>query len=162
MKAFFVIFLFTTLVGCSNGEKKKVNTKSTSSVENSDETKIKDSKISESKVDESHKSKPVSEMANSSKSSQKTKYDLIFVGTVKSLKTLNIPRSKVKWAVTFNVDKVKSGNFAEKTFSIRIHSPAKSGLKVGLTYVVKATKNKTGYYVDPYQWMKIQNKKNIK
>ena len=65
-----------------------------------------------------------------------------------------IPKTRANWIVIFNVDKIISGLFTEKTFSFRIHSPVKSGLKVGLKCIVKATKTQTGYLVDQYQWMK--------
>ena len=81
------------------------------------------------------------------------KPNLVFLGTVVSIEASTIPRSSANYTVTFNVDKVESGKFDGKTFSFRIHSPAKSGLETGKQYRVRATKTDRGYFVDQYQWM---------
>jgi hypothetical protein len=78
--------------------------------------------------------------------------DLVFVGTVESIREASEPQSLANWLVTFRVDRIKSGGFAEKTFSFRIHSPSRSGLKEGKQYEVKARRTATGYAVDPEQW----------
>jgi hypothetical protein len=44
--------------------------------------------------------------------------------------------------------------FSMPTFSIRIHSPAESGLEIGKQYSVQAKWNGAGYDVDQLQWMK--------
>jgi hypothetical protein len=77
---------------------------------------------------------------------------LIFLGTVESIEASPIPQSLAEWVVTFRVDRIERGDFAEKTFSIRIHSPAKSGLEAGKQYVVEARRTPTGYEVDQHQW----------
>lgn len=78
--------------------------------------------------------------------------DLVFVGTVESIKTASHSKWLDNWEVTFRVDRIKSGEFAGKTFAFRIHSPSRSGLKEGGQYEVKARRTATGYAVDPAQW----------
>jgi hypothetical protein len=78
--------------------------------------------------------------------------DLVFVGTVESIKTASQSQWLANWVVTFRVDRIKSGEFAGKTFAFRIHSPSRSGLKEGGQYEVKARRTATGYAVDPAQW----------
>lgn len=83
------------------------------------------------------------------------KGDFSFVGTVKEIKAspLKAP-SLANWVVVFSVDKATAGEFSKPTFSIRVHSPAKSGLEVGKQYSVQAKWNGTGYDVDEFQWMR--------
>ena len=80
--------------------------------------------------------------------------DLVFVGTVQSIEESTLSQSLANWVVTFRVDRINVGDFDGKTFSFRIHSPAKSGLQSGEQYVVKAIRTDSGYEVDQYQWMK--------
>jgi hypothetical protein len=80
---------------------------------------------------------------------------LSFLGTVKDIKASPLDEpSLVDWVVNFSVDKVTEGEFSKPTFSIRIHSPAQSGLEVGKQYLVEAKWNGAGYDVDALQWMK--------
>lgn len=83
----------------------------------------------------------------------KAKADLVFLGTVESIEVSSLPQSQSNWIVTFRIERVESGEFGEKTFSFRIHSPSKSGLETGKQYSVEATKTDTGYFVDQYQWL---------
>ena len=58
------------------------------------------------------------------------KADLVFEGTVEKIEISPLKRSLDNWIVTFQVNKVLSGDFKGKRFSFRIHSPIRSGLKV--------------------------------
>jgi hypothetical protein len=78
--------------------------------------------------------------------------NLIFLGTVREIKASPLePPSLGDWVVTFAVDKVTQGDFSKPTFSIRIHSPARSGLEIGKQYSVKSKWNGSGYDVDELQ-----------
>ncbi|HQH27804.1 MAG TPA: hypothetical protein PLP17_10450 [Oligoflexia bacterium] len=81
--------------------------------------------------------------------------DLSFIGTVTEIKASHLGApSLAEWVVTFTVDKVTHGDFSKSTFSIRVHSPARSGLQIGEHYPVQAKWNGAGYDVDEFQWMK--------
>ena len=80
---------------------------------------------------------------------------LTFLGTIKEIKASPLkPPYRADWVVTFLVDKVTEGSFPKDTFSIRVHSPAKSGLGVGKQYSVQGKWNGAGYDVDEFQWRK--------
>jgi hypothetical protein len=67
--------------------------------------------------------------------------ELVLVGTITSIFTVHAPPpSRRNWGVTVRVDKVKLGNYSEPTFTFTIHSPARSGVKVGLRCTIVATK----------------------
>jgi hypothetical protein len=80
--------------------------------------------------------------------------DLVFLGTVEKLEASPLPHSTANWIVHCRVDQVLSGNFSGKTFSFRVHSPAKSGLEVGRQHKIEAKRTTDGYSVDQYQWEK--------
>jgi hypothetical protein len=80
--------------------------------------------------------------------------DLVFLGTIEKVEASPLPQSSLNWIVHCRVDKVLSGNFANKTFSFRVHSPTKSGLEEGKQYKIKARRTTDGYTVDQYQWGK--------
>ena len=79
--------------------------------------------------------------------------DLVFQGTVTSIKPSPIPYSLDNWIITMRVDRILKGRFDGKKFQFRIHSPAKSGLKVRAKRTVVAKRTADGYTVDQYQWM---------
>ncbi len=81
------------------------------------------------------------------------KADLVFLGTVKIVEASS-PRSELNWIVHCRVNQVLSGKFSGKTFSFRVHSPAKSGLEVGKQYKVVAKRTIDGYSVEQFQWGK--------
>jgi hypothetical protein len=54
--------------------------------------------------------------------------------------------------VRLDVAKVLLGNFSGGSFDFAVHSPARSGLQVGRTYTVTATRRGDGYAVDERQW----------
>jgi|GEM_PF-2118562 len=56
------------------------------------------------------------------------------------------------WIVRLDVAKVLLGEFSGGSFDFAVHSPARSGLQVGRTYVVAATRRGDGYAVDERQW----------
>jgi hypothetical protein len=74
--------------------------------------------------------------------------DLVFVGTVTEIYPVSAAHSLREWAVVAHVDKVVSGEFSGTTFTFAIHSPARSGLLVGHTYTINATRTVAGYVVD--------------
>ena len=77
---------------------------------------------------------------------------LVIVGTVADIRSQSAPHSRRDWAITVHVDKVTLGKFSGATFSFSVHSPARAGLVVGHTYIIKATWNGEGYDVDETQW----------
>lgn len=79
--------------------------------------------------------------------------DLVFVGTVTEIAASPAPDAPtLGWVVTTKVERVEIGVFTEPTFSFRIHSATRSGLQVGGSYTIRATRTATGYSVDPLQW----------
>jgi hypothetical protein len=80
--------------------------------------------------------------------------DLIFLGTIETIENSPLENSTTNWVVTFKVDRVLSGEFENRSFAFRIHSPSMSGLDVGKQYKVEAQKTSSGYEVDQYQWIK--------
>jgi len=67
--------------------------------------------------------------------------ELVLVGTVTSIFQVDAPPpSRRNWGVTVRVEQVKSGKYSEPTFTFTIHSPARSGVKVGLRCTIVATK----------------------
>jgi hypothetical protein len=82
------------------------------------------------------------------------KADLVFLGTVEKVEVSSLPRSEQNWIVHCRVNQVLSGNYLGKTFSFRVHSPVKSGLKVGRQYKIVAKRTVDGYTVDQFQWTK--------
>ena len=80
--------------------------------------------------------------------------DLVFRGTVEQIGSSPVGKrgAFLDWVVQMRVDEVLSGVFDGTRFEFRIHSPARSGLRVGLTCTVTATWTGTGYRVDDNQW----------
>jgi hypothetical protein len=79
--------------------------------------------------------------------------DVVFVGTVKTIALAKGSRHPHKpWAVVVSVDRIISGDLPGSTFTFVIHSPAKSGLKVGASRRIEATWTEEGYVVDELQW----------
>ena len=78
---------------------------------------------------------------------------LVLVGTVFSITQGG---SKLKpWVVTIEIQKVLRGQYPGSWFSFAVHSPARSGLKQGRSYTVKAVWKGDAdgsYHVDENQW----------
>jgi hypothetical protein len=77
---------------------------------------------------------------------------LVFRGTVISI-TISPADFLQPWVITTRVDKVLSGSFSARQFQFSVHSPSQSGLNVGKQYTIRATRTKTGYSVDEFQWL---------
>ncbi len=77
---------------------------------------------------------------------------LLFRGTVLALDPTPENRALERWVVTMSVDEVTEGAFTGKTLSFMVHSPVKSGLKLGASYTVRAERTSAGFTVDAYQW----------
>lgn len=75
--------------------------------------------------------------------------ELVLIGTVTSIFQVDVPPPSLRrWGVTVRVEKVKVGHYSEPTFTFAIHSPARSGVKVGLRCTIVATKTgQEGYLV---------------
>jgi hypothetical protein len=84
--------------------------------------------------------------------------DLVFEATVEELVVDSSVRHN-RWIVKLEIKKLKFGNFKNKFFSFRIHSPSKSGIEKGKRYLVHAQKIKTGFKVDPHNWRDKEIKK---
>ncbi|HUW30405.1 MAG TPA: hypothetical protein VM223_02205 [Planctomycetota bacterium] len=79
--------------------------------------------------------------------------DLVFIGIAENIEVSALgEKSLTNWIVTFRIEKVLSGEFANERFSFRIHSPSMSGFEVGQRYMVEAEKTDSGYKVDQDQW----------
>jgi hypothetical protein len=64
---------------------------------------------------------------------------LVLTGTVASLYRVDTsPSSTKNWSVSLHVEKVKKGRYSEPTFTFRVHSPARAGLKLGSRYTIDA------------------------
>lgn len=46
----------------------------------------------------------------------------------------------------------RRGEFVGQHFAFRVHSPSRAGLKVGVTCMISAKWNGSGYLVDENQW----------
>jgi len=79
---------------------------------------------------------------------------LRFQGTVIALDPTPASRAYDRWIVTMTVDEVIEGVFAGEAFSFMVHSPVKSGLQQGTSYMVRAERSASGFTVDQYQWMR--------
>jgi predicted secreted protein len=77
---------------------------------------------------------------------------LLFEGTVKSINTSPLPDSDQSFVITMKVNRVIKGRFRGTTFQFRVHSPARSGLKLNERYIVEAKQSNGKYVVDPNQW----------
>jgi hypothetical protein len=82
----------------------------------------------------------------------KTDDKLVFEGTVSSIEISPLPQSHKNFIVTMRVDRVVKGEFKDKTFQFRIHSPTQSELEVSKSCTVVAQRTKGGFTVDQYQW----------
>lgn len=78
--------------------------------------------------------------------------ELVFTDKIERIDNTPLKGSSKNWIVTFQIDSLITGNYPNKTFSFRIHSPAQSTLEVGKVYRVKATKISSKYEVDEQQW----------
>ena len=76
--------------------------------------------------------------------------ELILSGTITSI--MPGQGGLAPWVVRLDVAKVLLGNFSGGSFDFAVHSPARSGLQVGRTYAVTATRRGDGYAVDERQW----------
>lgn len=65
--------------------------------------------------------------------------DLVFVGVVTKIELSRLEGSRKHWAASTEIEAVESGSFNGKSFSFRIHSPAKADLEVGGRYRFHAT-----------------------
>jgi hypothetical protein len=64
---------------------------------------------------------------------------LVLTGTVGSIYQVDAPSPSIKnWGVSFHVENVKKGKYSKPTFTFRIHSPARAGLKLGGRYTIEA------------------------
>ena len=64
---------------------------------------------------------------------------LVLTGTVGSIDQVDASPPSIKnWSVSFHVEKVKKGKYADPTFTFRLHSPARAGLKLGARYTIEA------------------------
>ena|ERR1019366_9718023 len=64
---------------------------------------------------------------------------LVLTGTVGSIYQVDAPPPSIKnWGVSLHVEEVKQGKYSKPTFTFRIHSPARAGLKVGGRYTIEA------------------------
>jgi hypothetical protein len=76
---------------------------------------------------------------------------LVLTGTVGSIYQADAPPLSTKnWGVYLHVEKVKKGKYSEPTFTFAIHSPARSGLKIGGRYTIEATW--TGHRYEVSEW----------
>ena len=75
--------------------------------------------------------------------------ELVLIGTITSIYQVDAPPPSLRhWGVTVRVEKVKVGQYSEPTFTFTLHSPARSGVKVGLRCTIVATKTgQEGYLV---------------
>ena len=74
---------------------------------------------------------------------------LVLIGTVTSIFQVNAPPpSRRNWGVTVRVEKVTTGDYSDPTFTFTVHSPARSGVSVGLRCTIVATWNGQEYIVD--------------
>ncbi|MFO1058749.1 MAG: hypothetical protein U1E53_17490 [Dongiaceae bacterium] len=79
--------------------------------------------------------------------------DLVIAGRVEAITPLQGGGHAARWRVTVAVERVIEGAFAGRRFEFAVHSPTKSGLRLGGTYVIRATQTDAGYVVDPAQWL---------
>ena len=80
--------------------------------------------------------------------------DLTFRATVEAVEVAPVGMAGgfLDWVVRTRVIEVLSGDFTHATFAFRIHSPARSGLKVGVTCTIFAEWTGAGYRIDENQW----------
>ncbi|MEO8672790.1 MAG: hypothetical protein ABI411_15840 [Tahibacter sp.] len=81
-------------------------------------------------------------------SANSTSTDVIYVGTVSALTASALGQSEQNWTVVTDVQTVESGSFTGRTFSFRVHSPARAGLVVGRRYRFHAARRGDGYVID--------------
>jgi hypothetical protein len=84
----------------------------------------------------------------SSQEGERKSSDLELVGTITKIYPVAAARSWRRWAIVAHVDSVSLGEFSGTTFSFTVHSPARAGLRVNQTYIIKAKKTNGGYVVD--------------
>ena len=82
--------------------------------------------------------------------------DLHFVGIVTGIAASPIAGSNNNWVVLTTVEKIESGSFPSKTFSFRVHSPARSGLAVGRRYHFHALRTDHGYAVKEFEMVTLK------
>lgn len=82
--------------------------------------------------------------------------DLVYMGKVRDIRPSPLPQSRLNYVVTTTVEKVLSGPTPGKTFSFRIHSPARAGLQIGRVYRIQAAWIPQGYRVDETQWRRTR------
>jgi hypothetical protein len=88
-------------------------------------------------------------LAQPQSSSTDSPKDLVIIGTITKIYPFSAPETvRRRWAVRAHVDRVVSGTFSGDAFTFTVHSPAQSGLRVGRSYIIKATKTVEGYVVD--------------
>lgn len=78
---------------------------------------------------------------------------LVFVGTVSRIYPIRPTRSRRNWAVVAEVNRLVSGEFSGRTFTFTVHSPARIGLRVGMTYRFEAAWSNGKYVVNDRKWM---------
>jgi hypothetical protein len=72
--------------------------------------------------------------------------DVVLVGTV--TKIFPVAGLRKRWAVVVRVERVVSGDFPDATFTFKVHSPSRAGLRVRRVYLIKASRVGEGYVVD--------------
>jgi hypothetical protein len=84
--------------------------------------------------------------------------DLVLIGTIKSIKLVDDPPlQRRNWAVTVRVEKVKTGIYSEPTFTFALHSPARSGVRVGRRCTIVATRTgQEAYVVSDTRWIECE------
>ena len=80
--------------------------------------------------------------------------DLTFRAIVEEIESAPIGMAGgfLDWVVRTRVLQVIAGDFTHDQFAFRIHSPARSGLAVGVTCTIHAEWTGAGYRVDEDQW----------
>ncbi|SRR6266404_345817 len=100
---------------------------------------------------------PIGVLTQTQLSSADLPKDLVLIGTVTKIYPFASPIVRRSWAVRAHVDRVVSGTFSGKTFTVTVHSPATAGLRVGRTYSIKATWTIEGYVVNEFALKQVRN-----
>ncbi len=79
---------------------------------------------------------------------------LVFRGTITGVQISKTQKVQEEFEATARVEEVLQGRFSEKSFSFRMHSPVKFGIKKGERLQIHAKWNGTGYRVDPFKMKK--------
>lgn len=77
--------------------------------------------------------------------------DLILNGTITAITPANLGHAG-RFVVRLEVASVEQGTFLGETFDFAVHSPEKSGLRLGSRCRLHARMAPGGWQVDPWQW----------